>query len=60
LESIVEKGRDTTNIEIRFNITTLENAQGTDTKFSLLVDGTEIQELRLGTKNLDSVVLTKI
>jgi hypothetical protein len=26
----------------------------------LLVDGTEIQELRLGTKNLDSVVLTKI
>jgi hypothetical protein len=26
LESIVERGRDRTNIEIRFNITTLENA----------------------------------
>jgi hypothetical protein len=29
LESIVERGRDITNIKIGFNIVTLENAQGT-------------------------------
>jgi predicted P-loop ATPase len=44
LESIVERGRDTTNTEIRFNTTTLEYARGTNTKFSFLVDGTKIQE----------------
>jgi hypothetical protein len=44
LESIIKRGKDTTNTEIRFNTTTLENAQGIDTKFSFLVDGTKIQE----------------
>jgi predicted P-loop ATPase len=44
LESIIERGRDTTNTKIRFNTTTLENAQGINTKFSFLVDGTKIQE----------------
>jgi hypothetical protein len=39
LESIVERGRDTTNTEIGFNIVTLENI---GTKFSLSVDGTKI------------------
>jgi hypothetical protein len=44
LESIVKRGRDITNIEQGFNIVTLENAQGTCTKFSFLVGGTKIQE----------------
>jgi hypothetical protein len=42
LESIVEKGRDIANAETGFNIATLENVQGTCTKFSLLMDGIEI------------------
>jgi hypothetical protein len=42
LESTVERGRDTTNTEIGFNIATLENVQGTCTKISFLVDGIEI------------------
>jgi hypothetical protein len=43
-ESTVEKGRDTTNTKIRFNIATLENAQGIGKNVSFLVDGTKIQE----------------
>jgi len=39
LESIVERGRVITNIEIGFNTTTLENAEGTSTKLSFSVDG---------------------
>jgi len=56
LESTIKRGRDTTNTEIRFNIVTLENVQGTCTKFSFLMNGTEIQESSLGTKNQDLVV----
>jgi hypothetical protein len=34
LQSIVERGRDTTNTKIRFHTITLENAQGIGTNFS--------------------------
>ncbi len=60
LESIIKKGRDTTNTKIRINTIILENAHGTSTKFSFLVDGIEIQESQLGTKKQDLVVGTKI
>jgi hypothetical protein len=60
IESIVKRGRDIANNEIGFNIATLENAQGTCTKFSFLVDGTKIQESWLETKIQDSVVGIKI
>jgi hypothetical protein len=60
LESIVEMGRDTTNIEIGFNIANLENAQGIGTNFSFSVDGTENKDLLVETKNKDSIVGIKI
>ncbi len=60
LESIVEKGRDITNNEIGLKTPTLKNAQGTCTKILFLVDGTEIQESQLGTKNQDLVIGTQI
>jgi hypothetical protein len=53
LQSIVERGRDTTNIEIRFHIITLENAQGIGTKFSFLVDGTKNQDSIIEVENQD-------
>jgi len=49
MESIVKRGRDTTNIRKRFHITTLKNAQGIGKINSFLVDGTKIQESRVGT-----------
>ncbi len=60
LESIVKNERDTTNTEIGFHIVTLENAQDTCTKFSFSMDGTKIQESRLGIENQDLVVGTEI
>jgi len=60
LESIVEMGRDTTNIEIGFNVAILENAQGIGTNFSFSVDGTENKDLLVETKNKDSIVGIKI
>jgi hypothetical protein len=60
LESTIKRGRDTTNTKIGINIIILENAHGTSTKFSFLVNGIEIQESQLGTKKQDLVVGTKI
>ncbi len=60
LESIVEMGRDTTNIEIGFNIAISENAQGIGTNFSFSVDGTKNKDLLVETKNKDSIVGIKI
>ncbi len=50
LESIVERGRVITNIEIGFNTTTLENAEGTSTKLSFSVDGIESKSHDLESK----------
>jgi hypothetical protein len=50
LESIVKRGRDTTNTQIGINTVILENAHDTCTKFSFSVDGNKIQESQLGTK----------
>ncbi len=50
MESIVERGRDTTNTKKMFHITTLENVEGIGKIIFFLVDGTKIQESRVGTK----------
>jgi hypothetical protein len=59
-ELTIEKGRDTVNTEMGFQITTLENAQNIGGNFSFSMDRTKIQEPRLGTRNQDLVVGTKI
>jgi hypothetical protein len=43
-----------------FHTTTLDNTQGICTKKSFLVDGTKIQESRVGTKVEELVAKTKI
>jgi len=60
MESIVERGRDTTNTKKGFHITTLENAKGIGKKNSFLVDGTKIQESRVGTKVKKLVTIIEI
>lgn len=57
LKSIVKMGRDLANIEIRVNITILENVQGTCTKFSISMDGTENKDSIVGTKIQDTLVI---
>jgi len=57
LKSIVKMGRDIANIEIGVNTTILENVQGTCTKFSFSMDGTENKDSIVGTKIQDTLVV---
>jgi hypothetical protein len=57
LESIVKRGRDTTNTKIRLNIASQKNVEGTSTKLSL--DGSKIQKSWLGIKIQDPLVQVK-
>jgi len=57
LKSIVQMGRDIANIEIGVNTTILENVQGTCTKFSFSMDGTENKDLIVRTKIQDALVV---